>query len=92
MRPEDAWEIAQAVLLSIGGAAIVVGALSSWTGKLWAKRILEREAFTRTKELEELKNQLAEAMEKSKAALAASQARNSAELDHGQSCHCFAKP
>jgi hypothetical protein len=82
MRPEDVWEIAQAILLSVGGSAIVVVALSSWIGKLWAKRILEQEAFTHAKELEQLRGKLADGLEESKAALAASQAQNSAELEH----------
>ena len=40
---QDVFQIASAVLLSLGtGGAIVVG-LSSWLGKVWASRILEKD-------------------------------------------------
>jgi hypothetical protein len=37
------FEIAGAILFSIGSAGILLFALSSWLGKVWANRILERE-------------------------------------------------
>ena len=37
------FELAGAVLFSIGSAGAILFALSSWLGKVWASRILERE-------------------------------------------------
>lgn len=34
---------AGALLVSFGGGALIVGALSKWLGELWAQRILDRE-------------------------------------------------
>lgn len=82
MLSPDVWELTSAIFLSLGGAAVLLAGLSTWIGKLWLKRILSREDFDRTKELESIKAQVAEAIERSKAALAAVQARESAELQH----------
>jgi hypothetical protein len=38
---KDALEMATAVLISLGGGSVIVWALSSWLGKVWANRILE---------------------------------------------------
>jgi hypothetical protein len=82
MLSAEIWELTSAILLSLGGAAVVLAGLSGWIGKLWLKRILSKEDFGRTKELESMRAQVAEAIERSKAALAAAQARESAELQH----------
>jgi hypothetical protein len=82
MQSTDILELAGAILLSLGGAAALLAGLSNWLGKLWAKRILEREQFSRTKELEVMKAQIAEALEHSKSALVLVQAKESAELAH----------
>lgn len=37
------FEVAGAILFSIGSAGVILFALSSWLGKVWANRILERE-------------------------------------------------
>jgi len=54
----DAFEIAQAVLLSIGGGAIIIFSLSGFLGKIWAKRILQNEKKEHDKELSQYKAQL----------------------------------
>ena len=54
----EAFEIAQAVLLSVGGGSIIVFALSSFLGKVWAKRILQNEKQEHDKELSEFKAKL----------------------------------
>ncbi len=54
----EAFEIAQAVLLSIGGGSIIIFALSSFLGKVWAKRILQNEKQEHDKELSQFKAQL----------------------------------
>ncbi len=78
----DAWEMVGAVLFSLGGAAVLVAGLSGWLGRLWAQRILEQEGHERARALEALKADIGQALEQSKAALAAAQARESAELQH----------
>lgn len=82
MLSAEIWELTSAIFLSLGGAAALLAGLSGWIGKLWLKRILSKEDFGRTKELESMRAQVAEAIERSKAALAAAQARESAELQH----------
>lgn len=42
----------------LGGAAVVVGALSAWIGKLWADRILSRENSEHQQRLKELESSL----------------------------------
>ncbi|EGR0261289.1 TPA: hypothetical protein ACGFXO_003534 [Vibrio cholerae] len=53
-----AFEIAQAVLLSVGGGGIIIFALSSFLGKIWAQRILQNEKQEHDKELSQFKAQL----------------------------------
>ena len=54
----DAFQIAQAVLISIGGGGLIILALSSYLGKVWAKRILQNEKHQHEKELSEFKLRL----------------------------------
>src|SRR5574337_461773 len=46
--------IVGAILLSFGGGAVIVAALSGWLGALWAKRILASEDANRQREFEAL--------------------------------------
>lgn len=46
------------VLVQLGGAAAIVGALSAWIGKLWADRILQRESSDHQRRLKELESSL----------------------------------
>ncbi|WP_162926416.1 hypothetical protein [Teredinibacter purpureus] len=57
MNPE-AFEIAQAVLLSLGGGGLIILSLSSFLGKVWAQRILESEKSEHEKEISEFKTRL----------------------------------
>ena len=43
---------------SLGGGAVIVFAFSSWLGKVWAKRILEKEKHQYAAELERIKTEL----------------------------------
>jgi len=43
MNINDIWSIALAVITSVGGAGVILFALASWLGKVWASRILETE-------------------------------------------------
>ncbi len=58
MNWNDVFKLSSAILTSVGGAALIMGALSSWLGKVWANRILEKDKLKYSSELEELKNQL----------------------------------
>jgi hypothetical protein len=58
MNAEDYWNIAAAVLTSLGGGAIIVAAFSSWLGKVWANRILEKDRAKYQTEIELLKSDL----------------------------------
>ncbi|MGD0571687.1 MAG: hypothetical protein ABSB11_01550 [Sedimentisphaerales bacterium] len=51
-------EIVTLVLSTFGGTCIIVGGLSVWLGKIWAKRIAESERHAHAKEIELLKAQL----------------------------------
>src|SRR5215510_1088274 len=41
MNWDQAFKVASSILASVGGGALIVFALSSWLGKVWANRILE---------------------------------------------------
>ncbi len=56
----SAFEIAQAILLSIGGGAVIVFTLSSYLAKIWAQRILQNEKTKHDKDIAQFKNQLEE--------------------------------
>lgn len=68
-RLSEIFSIAGAALLSIGGAGALLLALSSWLGKVWASRILERE-----------KAELTRTIEREKAAMAAFHEEHKAEI------------
>jgi len=53
----DIMAIAGAILASIGGASLIIGVLSSWLGKVWASRIMQKEIADHNKELEKLKSE-----------------------------------
>ena len=58
MNWEDVFKIITALLASVGIAGGVIFALSSWLGKVWARRILDREKNLLDKELEATKREL----------------------------------
>ena len=64
MNSSEAFEIAQAVLVSLGGGALLVLALSSWLGKVWANRMMEKERAKYESDLEKIKANLSEKLEK----------------------------
>ncbi|MCE5221789.1 MAG: hypothetical protein LLF98_11165 [Clostridium sp.] len=61
---KETFEIASAVLISLGGGGAIVFALSSWLGKVWANRILEKEKKTYQLEIESYKSQLSISLNK----------------------------
>ena len=60
MNTTDAFQIAQAVLVALGGGGFLVFALSSWLGKVWANRLMAKETAKYEDEIERLKSQLQE--------------------------------
>ena len=54
---ENIYQIAFILLSSVGGAAIIIAALSSWLGKVWANRILESDKARYAKELDKIRHQ-----------------------------------
>ncbi len=61
---KEAFEIAGAVILSLGGGSAIVWGLSSWLGKVWANRILESEKVKCSKQIEEYKAELEKSISK----------------------------
>lgn len=51
-------KLAAAIFGSIGGAGIIIFALSNWLGKVWAARLMQSEKLEHDKELEQLRSKL----------------------------------
>ncbi|HHC7306714.1 TPA: hypothetical protein ACN384_004635, partial [Vibrio parahaemolyticus] len=66
MSIEDIYRIAGAIVTSIGGGALIVMAFSSWLGRVWANRILEKDKLKYTTELETIKSELQRESERQK--------------------------
>ncbi|WP_026970934.1 hypothetical protein [Aliagarivorans marinus] len=58
MDAKVAFEIAQAVLLSVGGASIIILGLSAWLGRVWAHRLMENDRAKHQTKLTELRTKL----------------------------------
>lgn len=58
MSASELWEVASAVLASIGSAGIIILGLSSYLGKIWADRLMTRERAAHERDLAELRNRL----------------------------------
>jgi hypothetical protein len=58
MNAEDIFKVAGAIVLSIGGAGVVLFALSGFLAKVWANRILEGDRARYSAEMEHLKAKL----------------------------------
>ena len=54
----EIFSIAGAVVVSFGGGAAIVLALSSWLGKVWANRLMEADKSRYARELETVKAEL----------------------------------
>jgi hypothetical protein len=61
---------AVAILASVGGAGVVLFGLSSWLGKVWASRIMEREKAELIKSIDTTKADLTRSIEREKAVMA----------------------
>ena len=70
-RITEIFSVATALLASVGGASILLIAMSSWLGRVWASRILEREKADLSRSIETTKAELTRSIESDKAALTA---------------------
>jgi len=55
---EDVFKLFGAAIVSIGGGGVIIVALSSWLGKVWASRILTQETHQLATQLEAAKRDL----------------------------------
>ena len=55
---DEIFKLAAAIITSLGGAALILAAFSSWLGGIWAKRMLQNERAKHSETLEELKKEL----------------------------------
>lgn len=58
MAIKEVIEIATAIVFSLGGPSLLVIALSTWLGKVWAARVLEKDRLKYHSELEKYKSGL----------------------------------
>lgn len=58
MNYENIWEIALAIIASLGGGALLVATFANWLGGIWAKRMLQNERAIHAEKLESIKNEL----------------------------------
>lgn len=58
MSVKEIFEVSMAIIGSLGGAALLLAAFSSWLGNVWAKRMLQTERAKNEKVLEEVKKEL----------------------------------
>lgn len=58
MTTQNIIEMVAGVIVSIGGGGVIVFALSSWLGKVWANRLMQNEKAEHARALEALRNQL----------------------------------
>ena len=60
-------EIVAAAIASVGGAGAIIWALSSFFGKMWANKILEKQKAEYQKDIEQYKSDLSRELENVKA-------------------------
>ena len=81
----DIFEIGGAVMLSLGGASVLIFSFSSWLGKVWAERILSREKAKYAEQLEDFKRNLTLETESHKVRLKKSELIFAKEFDAASS-------
>lgn len=69
MTLSDALEVGGAIVISLGGGSLILIGFSSWLGKVWAERILNKEKAKQTQDLEQFKQKLMEVVERQKVKL-----------------------
>lgn len=58
MTATEVLEVAAVVVVALGGGGAIVASISSWLGKLWAERLLQRERTSNERLLESHKREL----------------------------------
>lgn len=58
MQLQELLELSGVILGSIGSGGAIIVAFSSWLGKVWANRLMEKEKAAHSKDLESLRNRL----------------------------------
>jgi hypothetical protein len=53
------WHTATAILVSLGGGGAIVLALSAWLGRVWAEKLMAKDAAAHARQLEEFRSGLA---------------------------------
>ncbi|MDN3489504.1 hypothetical protein [Pseudoalteromonas sp. APC 3694] len=69
MELKELLEIAGVTLGALGGGAAIIFGFSSWLGKIWAYRLMEKEKAEHYRELESLRNKLTQDTESYKVKL-----------------------
>ena len=54
----ETWDLALAIITSLGGGSAIVFGLSTFLGKVWAGRILEKDKLQYQSEMESIKSEL----------------------------------
>ncbi len=68
MKPlQGALEIAGTIIVSLGGGGLIVFGLSSWLGKVWADRLMQKEKATHDRDLEDFRAKAVRRLEEEKA-------------------------
>ncbi|MEP7232362.1 MAG: hypothetical protein ABI691_19020 [Ginsengibacter sp.] len=71
---QDFLSFTGALIVSIGGAGVIILGLSKWFGDLMASRILQKQIFKHEKELEDIKSKFSTELEETKSELDKSKA------------------
>lgn len=58
MTTDNSWAVVLQIIASLGGGGLIVAGLSSWLGKLWADRLMERERADHEAQLTRLRADL----------------------------------
>jgi hypothetical protein len=58
---DQVFTICISIVTGLGGGAVLIWALSSWLGKVWANRLLEKDRLRYNRELEVVRNELGRA-------------------------------
>jgi hypothetical protein len=60
MTASDIIKIAATIIVSLGGAGVIIAGLANWLGKVWADRLIESQRFKNSIGIEEFKADLVE--------------------------------
>jgi len=81
MSASEVFQLAGAILFSVGGAGGLIIAFSSWVGRVWADRMLDQVRAKYARALEEIRLKYTEALARANGELEAANRKVQAELD-----------